>query len=179
MGTSFQVVVAAGDENAVRAAVAATGQEADVRAIGESRWAVVPATTEHEAYAETDELARHLSEPAGAVAASFQVFDSDVLLAGLYRAGRHYHDYLSDQAYLMEYWEDDGTELMVDMLGRPYGPDDEPPTGPYGADVAAFLPFAAGPVDSDAVAAALTATTEMAEDQFHQLLHALNMRAFM
>jgi hypothetical protein len=109
VGTSFQVVVAAGAEAEVRAAVAAAGQEASAVAIGEQRWAVLPVTSD-EGYAETDELARLASSPAGAVAASIQVFDSD------------------------------------------------------------------GPADETAVATALTATSSPAEDQFHQLLHALNLR---
>jgi hypothetical protein len=114
----------------------------------------------------------------GRGAAAVQVFDSDILTAGLYRGGRHYQDYLSDQAYLMQYWDDDGNEIMVDLLGRPYAESEEPPTGPYGADPAAFAPFAAGEADEPALAAVLAATEEMAEEQFHQLLHALHLTPF-
>jgi hypothetical protein len=77
VGTSFQIILATGEEAGVREAIAASGQQADVVAIGELRWAVIPAADD--GYAETDDLARLASRTEGAVAASVQVFDSDVL----------------------------------------------------------------------------------------------------
>ena len=175
MGSSYQTVLATGELADVRAAVAASGQRAVVIPAGPARWAVVP--FQENGYAETGELARLLSRPAGAVAASFNVFDSDVMAIGLYRDGRNYHDYLSDQEYVAEAWDDDGNEIQVDFLGREYPEDAEPPTGPYGADPAAFAPLAAGEVDERALAAVLTGEYLFTEEQHGELLTALSIEA--
>jgi hypothetical protein len=87
MGTSFQVVLAAGTSSAgVHDAIGAAGQGATVIPIGEQRWAILPGKGEDDGYAETDDLARLSSRPPGAVAAALQVFDSDVLTADPSRA---------------------------------------------------------------------------------------------
>lgn len=175
MGSSYQTVLATGELTDVRAAVAASGQQAVIIPAGPARWAVVP--FQEDGYAETGDLARLLSRPAGAVAASFTVFDSDVMAIGLYRDGRNYHDYLSDQEYVTEAWDDDDNEIQVDFLGREYPEDAEPPAGPYGADPVPFTPLAVGEVDERALAAVLTGEYLFTEEQHGELLTALGVEA--
>ncbi|WP_067504145.1 hypothetical protein [Actinoplanes sp. TFC3] len=38
------------------------------------------------------------------------------------REGRAYHDYLSDQSYLEDGWDEDDNEIKFDCLGRIYPP---------------------------------------------------------
>ncbi len=174
VGSSYQTILAAGDLADLRAAVSAWHQEAVIVPVAERRWAVVP-VQEDGVYAETEGLAQHLSSIDGGVAASFNVFDSDVLVALLFRAGRGYHDYLSDQADLVEGWDDDDNEILYDMLGRPYLPDETPPAGPFGADPVAFVALGVGPVDKDALEAALSRPGGRAVERHHAVLHALNV----
>ncbi|MFG1954127.1 hypothetical protein [Micromonospora sp. NPDC048830] len=173
MGSSYQTVLATGDLADVRTAVAESGQDAVVIPVGDRRWAVVPA--QDDGYAETEDLAELLSRPEGSVAASFDVFDSDYIVAKLFRGGRGYHDYLSDQAYVIELWDEDDNEILLDPLGRPYPPNATPPTGAYGADPAAFAPLGIAPIDETALSAALRGPVHMAEKQHHAILHALNL----
>ena len=170
MGTTYQTILVAGDLADIRAGIST---KCVVLPVGERRWAVIP--HQEDGYAETEELARHLSRPPGALTAAFQVFDSDILAALLFRAGAGIHEYLSEQAYLEPYWEEDGTEVQMDFLGRPYGLDEQPPTGPYGADPAMFAPLADGQADEPALAEALTGREPMADHRHHELLHALNL----
>jgi len=173
VGSSYQTILATGDLDTVRAAIADTPQAAVIRPVGPSRWAIIPEA--EDGYAETEDLARYLSKATGEHAAAFDVFDSDVLVAKLFRAGAEYHEYLSDQEFLAEMWDDDGNEIMVDMLGREYAAGAEPPSGPFGADPAAFRPFGVGEVDEDRLFAALRGPESMAEQQHHDILTALHL----
>jgi hypothetical protein len=71
----------------VRAAISATQQAAVIIPVAADRWAVVP-SQEDGSYVETENLAELLSLAAGSVTASFDVFDSDVMVAILFRDGR-------------------------------------------------------------------------------------------
>lgn len=173
MGSSYQTVLATGDLVAIRAAVAVSAQEAVIIPVGNRRWAVVPA--QEDGYAEVDDLAELLSLAEGSVAAAFDVLDSDVIVAKLYRNGECYHEYLSEQGYLTEMWDDDDNEFMVDMLGRSYPPEVTPPSGPLGADPAAFAPLGVEPIDRTDLGEALSGPEVMAEVQHHAILHALNI----
>ncbi|MCO8273369.1 hypothetical protein M1L60_22510 [Actinoplanes sp. TRM 88003] len=167
MGSSYQTVLAVGELEDVRAAVAGCGQRAVIMPMGERRWAVVPEGDG--VYAETDGLATRLK-----LAATFSLFDSDVLVAMLFRDGAAYHEYLSDQSQLMEAWDDDDNEIWFDMLGRPYPPGATPPSGAYGADPVAFVPLGLGPVDEAELASALAGPERDAGEQHHAIVHALN-----
>ncbi|GAA2542854.1 hypothetical protein GCM10010435_08320 [Winogradskya consettensis] len=173
MGSTYQTILATGALDDVRAAVAGSGQRAVVIPVGEQRWAVVP--EDENGWAPTDDLARLLSRPAGALAAAFSVFDSDVLVAGLFREGRAFHDYLNKQQLVEPDWDDDDNEIQVDHLGRIYPLDATPPSGAYGADPAVFAPFALGDLDLPAVQANLTSEQSMANSQHHELLHLLGL----
>ncbi|SIN40987.1 hypothetical protein [Micromonospora cremea] len=174
MGSSYQTVLATGNLVDVRAAVAMSQQMAMIIPVAEGRWAVVP-VQEDGIYAETEDLAELLSLAPGSMAASFDVFDSDVMVAKLFRDGRSYHEYLSDQAYLVETWDDDDNEILFDLLGRPYPPGASPPSGAYGADPAMFGALGVEPIDEAELGVALSRSGLRAEEQHHAILHALNL----
>jgi hypothetical protein len=171
MGSTYQTILATGELDDIRRAVDLYGRPASVTAVGEGRWAVVP--QDENGYAETGPLAALLSQAGHA--ATFEVHDSDVLTSIIYRDGAAVHEYLSDQANLIEVWDDDGNELMYDLLGRSYRPGETPPAGPSGADPDAFAPLAVEPFDRAALAAALAGPESMADHQHHSILHALNV----
>jgi len=174
VGSSYQTILAVGELVDLRTAVDAWHQRATIIEVAERRWAVVP-VQEDGVYAETEGLAQHLSLVEGGLAASFNVFDSDVLVAMLFREGTGVHEFLSNQAYLVEGWDDDDNEILYDMLGRPYPPEATPPAGPFGADPAAFVPLGVAPVDAAALGAVLGRTGIRADSQHHAILHALNL----
>jgi len=171
MGSSYQTILAVGEVDDVRRAADLYGRPVAITPVGEGRWAVVP-EGEH-GYAETAPLAELISRRG--YAATFEVFDSDVLTAAVYRDGGIVHEYLSDQAYLVEYWDDDGEMFLSDMLGNSYRPGETPPHGPAGADPDAFAPLGIEPLDRAALAAALNASASMADSLHHDILHALNL----
>lgn len=170
MGVTYQTLLATGDLAAVRAAVAASGQQAVIMPVGAGRWAVVPRP--HDGYAATDELARLLSAGDGAVAATFEVVDSALLVAGLFRGGRSYHDYLDDQSCTETDSEED---VLVDGLGRTYPIGAPVPTGAYGADPRAFAPLAVGPLDEAALGAVLRSQDGPADQRQHEILRLLGV----
>lgn len=174
MGSSYQTILAKGNLAHVRAAVSVSQQVAVIIPVAEGRWTVVP-SQEDGIYAETEDLAELLSLAQGSLAASFDVFDSDVMVVKLFRDGHSYHEYLSDQAYLVETWDDDDNEILVDLLGRPYPAGVSPPSGAYGADPAVFAALGVAPVDEAELGIALSQSGVRAEEQHHAILHALNL----
>jgi hypothetical protein len=172
MGSSYQTILAVGGLGDVQRAIDRYGVPVVTTSVGERRWAVVP-QGEH-GYANTSPLAELLSE--AGYAATFEVFDSDVLTSAVYRNGALVHEYLSDQAYLNPFWDDEGNELWYDMLGRSYRPGETPPPGPAGADPEMFTALGVEPLDRVALAAALnTPTRGRADSRHHDILHALNL----
>lgn len=171
MGSSYQTILAVGELGDVQRAIDLHDRPVAITAVGERRWAIVP-QGEH-GYAETAPLAQLMSR--AGYAATFEVHDSDVLTSAIYRNGAVIHEYLSNQAYLVEYWDDEGNEFLSDMLGRSYRPDETPPPGPAGADPDAFAPLGVEPLDRIALAAALNAPTFRADTLHHDILHALNL----
>jgi hypothetical protein len=171
MGSTYQTILAVGESGDVQRAIDSYGRPVAITSVGERRWAVVPQG--EYGYAETAPLAELLSQ--AGYAATFEVHDSDVLTSAVYRNGAVIHQYLSDQAYLVEYWDDEGNELLSDMLGRSYRPSETPPHGPAGADPDAFVALGVEPLDRIALAAALNTPTLRADSLHHDILHALNL----
>ena len=174
MGSSCQTILATGTLAYVRAAVAVSQQEVVIIPVAEGRWAVVP-QQEDGIYAETEDLGELLSLARGSLAASFDVFDSDILVVKLFRDGHSYHGYVSDQAYLVETWDDDDNEVLLDLLGRPYPPGVRPPSGAYGAHPAVFAALGVAPVDEAELGSALNRSGVRGDEQHHAILHALNL----
>ncbi|GIM88637.1 hypothetical protein [Paractinoplanes toevensis] len=170
MGSSYQTVLVAGDLDAVAlsAALVPVAISAVLLPVAERRWAVIPQD-------DAGELARLLSAACSGYAAAFEVFDSDVLSVTVFRRGTETHEYVSDQGFVVENWDDDGNEILTNLLGRSFAAGEELPTGPAGADPGAFAPLGVEPVDRAGLAAALTGPESMAEQQHHSILHALNL----
>ena len=174
MGSSYQSILAVGELANVRSAVAASGQQAVIIPVADGRWAVLP-ERENDIYAETEDLAELLSLAEGSLAVSFNVFDSIVMTARLFRGGECHHEYLSDQTFLTEVWDDDDNEMWFDMLGREYPPGATPSPGAYGADPGAFAALGVAPVDEEALGAVLNHPRLRAEERHHDMLDALNL----
>jgi hypothetical protein len=172
VGTTYQTILATGDLAPLRTVA---GDDPVILPVGPARWAVVPKGKD--GYADTEELALRLSRTTGGYAAAFQVFDSDVLVAHIFRDGRPHHEYLSDQGFVVEMWDDDDNELLVDPLGREYRPGEEPSSGAFGADPAAFLPLGVGDIDATRLGEALRGPEMMANHQHHVILEILNLDA--
>ena len=172
MGSSYQTVLVTGERSRIRRGLWWGLRRAVVLPVGEQRWAVVPRGSH--GYAETAGLARRLSLGAGVWSARFEVFDSDFLSVEIYHGGRPRHEYHSDQGYVIEDFDDDGEELLVDRLGRVYRDFDEVTHGPYGDDPSAFAPLGLGAVDLDALGAVLRGEAR-AEERHHEILHLLNL----
>lgn len=182
VGTSYQTILAVGDLAAIREAVAEAGREAYVVPVADQRWAVVPQENMGGCYAEVDELAELLSRRTRRPAASFDVFDSDVMTAEIHVDGQEVHRYLSDRSWVSEYWDDDDNELLASYDGTLYPLDSPPPPGPTGDDPAAFAPLAVGEVDPERLHAALRGDVPVcdaprlfAEWQHAAILRALNL----
>ncbi|MEU4160179.1 hypothetical protein [Actinoplanes sp. NPDC026670] len=172
MGSSYQTVLVAGERAQVRRGLWWGLRPAVVLPVGERRWAVVPRG--RHGYAETAGLARRLSLGAGVWTARFEVFDSDFLTAEIYSGGQARHEYHSDQGYVIEDFDEDGEELLVDRLGRVHRDFGDVVHGPYGADPSAFAPLGLGEIDLAALGAVLSGEAR-AEDRHHELLHLLNL----
>ncbi|WP_305782592.1 hypothetical protein [Symbioplanes lichenis] len=164
MGSSFQTILTTGEPGDIPADVAV------VRAVTDKLWAVVPLA--HQGYADTAGLARRLTRAPGAVAATFDVIDSELLVAGVFRDGRSVHDYLSEQSIVEE---DEDEDVLFDGLGRTYPRSAVVPSGPYGVDASAFAPLAAGPVDEARLTAVLAATDLSGEERHDKLLRLLGV----
>ncbi|WP_229400137.1 hypothetical protein [Micromonospora okii] len=183
MGTSYQSILALGELATVRAAVADAGREAYVTAVGPERWAVVPREEDEIGYAEVDSLAELISVATGEPAATFEVFDSDVMSATVYVAGEPAHQYVSDRSWVTQYWDDDDNEFWAGFDGTLHPVDGPlPPPGPSGADPAAFAALGVGEVDPHRLGAALRGEVPLddaprlfAECQHAEILAALGV----
>ncbi|GAA0462158.1 hypothetical protein Aca07nite_24960 [Actinoplanes capillaceus] len=173
MGSTYQTVLATGDLDGVRRALAESRQKAVIIPVAERRWAVIPRG--ESGYAETATLARLMSLRAGEYAARFEMYDSDALLVEILHRGATVHDYVSELRFVIEDWDDDDNEILVDLRGNVYHDLEEVPRGPYGADPSAFAPLGVGTVDMAGLDAALRRPQLMAESQHHDAMHALNV----
>jgi hypothetical protein len=175
MGSTYQTALAVGELADIQEFLDRMGIEALTEAVGPRRWAVVPKETEN-GRAETEKVARRLSTLAGGLAAAFQVHDSDALTAQLFRDGEQFHSYLSNRAVLMEWYDDDDNEILINLLGEPWTGDEPPPEEAIGGNADLFAPLGAGEIDLDALGRSLVDTKQFAERQHAAILRALNLR---
>ncbi|MEV4482328.1 hypothetical protein [Micromonospora coxensis] len=180
MGTSYQTVLAVGGLTPLRDALREARWEAYVVPVAEQRWAVLPRETD--GYADVHTLAGFLSLRSRRPAASFDVFDSDVMSASVFVAGEAVHDYVSDRSVVDVFFDDDGTEYLAGFDGTRYAVDETPPGGPGGADPEAFAPLGVGPVDRAQLGAALRGDVPLdgaprlfAQQQHRAIVVALNL----
>lgn len=167
------MLVAAGMDE-VLAVIAAAGSVAALLPVADGRTAVIPMEGQH-GYAETYDLAMAVSEALGCSVATFQVSDSDVLVAELFRGGEHVHEYVSDRSAFANVYEDSDGELKQELEGVVYPADVRLPINPVGDDPAAFAPFAVGQPDLVGLATALSTKQLFAERQHWDIVAALNL----
>jgi hypothetical protein len=175
VGTSYHTLLVLGDLREVGAALAAAGVDGLVARAGRSRTAVIPRDDGLDPIG----LAELVSGDAGFAALSNVVIDSDVVVMRAYRHGRLMHEYVSDQAMLVDRSEhSDARRFRAGGVDHPAGAPS--PTGPRGADPVALAPFGVDPVDIDRLGAALRGefsghTPAFAEFQHRLILKAMNL----
>jgi hypothetical protein len=178
MGSTYETLLVAADFDATVDALCDAGVVAVVVPLADERVAVLPEEGEWDT-APVRSIGADLSVRLGRPALAMYVFDSDLVRCYVIRDGETVHTYISNAAMLVEMFEDDDGQFhpMIDNVVYPV--DFEIPEGPIGDDPAAFAPFAAGPPDLDAIAAALRDQGDyayvMAEIQHEAIIEALGL----
>jgi hypothetical protein len=145
---------------------------------GAGRTAVAPREG-HNGYVDPANLAKLVSARAGHPALSNEVVDSDVVLMHTFHDGRLTHEYVSDQAMLVDWFSDADGTTKFRIGGVEYPADAAYPQGPRGADAAMLAPFGVAPVDLDRLGSALRGEVDgdgrsPAEDQHDAILSAID-----
>lgn len=177
MGTSYEGLLAVADLEEVRGAAIRTGLHALLGRLAAARTALVPTET-YGGVADIESIAEELSRECGCGVLAHGVYDSDVLTLWVYRDGERVHRYVSEVGALGEVYEDHDGLMKVELDGVVYLESDPGrPSGPVGADPEAFLPFASGGADAEAITAALASGGYGgdAEGRHRALLRALNL----
>jgi hypothetical protein len=179
VGTSYQNLMVVGELPEVVGALTDLGADAWVLPAAAGRVAVLPREDEF-SYADADALARSVSARLRTAALSNVVFDSDALFINVYRNGDCLHEYVSEQAMLVDWFIDDDGSPRFRLGDVEYPGDAAYPTGPAGADPQAFAPFGVGPVDLDRLGVTLrgefgTDKRIYAEFQHRLILKAMNL----
>jgi hypothetical protein len=181
VGTSYETLLVAAEFEATLAAVRETSRAALVVPVAASRVAVVPRENAS-GVANLHSLAVRLSATLHRPVLATYVFDSDVVQCVVYRDGASVHRYVSDQAMLVQWFEDDDGQFKPMIDGVVYPADHVLPSGALGAEPDAFVPFAVQPADPDRIGAALRGEVDhsdlpflMAERQHREILAALGL----
>jgi hypothetical protein len=179
MGESYQTVLVVGELGQVKDVLAAADVDGLVMPAGAGRTAVIPKEG-HSGYVDPANLAKLVSARAGFRALSNEVSDSDVLLMYAFHDGRLTHEYVSDQAMLVDWFIDDDGTTRFRLGDIEYPADASYPQGPRGADAAMFTPFGVAPLDLSRLGAALRGENEgggrlSPEAQHVAILSALNL----
>jgi hypothetical protein len=180
MGSTYQTLLVAADFDATVDALCDAGVVGIVVPLAEKRVAVLPEESERDV-APVCSIGTELSVSLGCPTLAMAVFDSDLLRCYVIRDGEIVHQYVNDLEMVVESFEDEDGNFhpMIDGVVHPV--DFEVLKGPVGDDPAAFAPFAVGPPDLDAIAAALradgTSAYVMAEVQHQELIAALGLPA--
>jgi hypothetical protein len=175
MGTTYQTLLVVGELPQVRSAVAAAGGDGLVMPVGVGRTAVILREGEW-GWADVDGIAARLGLPV----LTHVVLDSDAVILTEYREGKRLHEYVSDQAVLVDWFVDDDGATKFRVGGVEYPEDAPSPKGPSGADPAVLAPFGTGNVDLERLGACLRGELGlgpfvMAEWQHRMILEALNL----
>lgn len=153
MGTSYQTLLVIGEPAALRSAAYGLGLDCWLVSAGPQRSAILPREGDGD-HVDVRRLAKLLSVKAGP-ALSNEVVDSDVVVMAAYQDGRLVHEYVSDQAMLVDWYIDDDGRSRFRLGGRTYPAEAPAPRGPAGADPGALAPYGIAPVDVDRLGAAL------------------------
>ncbi|GGN49524.1 hypothetical protein FHR83_009138 [Actinoplanes campanulatus] len=178
MGTTYETLLVAADFDATLDALCDLGVVGFVVPLTENRVAVLPPPGENSDTAPVDRIGAELSVALNCMTLAMYVFDSDLVSCYVIRDGEKIHSYFSHTDMLVEWYEENG-EMVAELDGVVYPADHEFPKGPRGDDPEVFAPFAVGPPDLDAIAAALrdqgSYAFTMAEDQHYEILEALGL----
>jgi hypothetical protein len=179
MGTSYQTFLVAADLARVGPALVAVGVDGLMMPAGKDRTAVMPREGDYDV-ADSPRMAARVSGRSGFATLSNELVDSDVLFLRAFRDGRATHEYVSDQAMLVDWFIDGDGSTKFRLNGIEYSADAPYPTGPAGADPAVLAPFGVGRVDQRRLGAALrgefgTGTRVPAEAQHRAILDTLNL----
>jgi hypothetical protein len=178
MGSTYQTLLVAADFDATVDALCGAGVVGVVVPLAEKRVAVLPEESEWDV-APVCSIGKELSVSLGCPTLAMSVFDSDLLRCYVIRDGEIVHKYVNDLEMVVESFEDEDGRFHPVIDGVVYPVDFKVPEGPVGDDPVAFAPFAVGPPDLDAIAAALrdegTFAYVMAEVQHEELIEALGL----
>jgi len=181
MGSTYETLLVAADLEATVDALRDAGVTAVVVPLADERVAVLPQEGDWDT-APVRSIGKALSVRLGRPMLAMYVFDSDLIRCYVIRDGETVHTYISDAEMLVEMYEDDDGQFhpMIDNVIYPV--DFKVPEGPIGDDPAALAPFAVGPLDPDAVGAALRGEIDegeaprlMAEAQHWAIIDALGL----
>ncbi len=153
MGTSYQTLLVIAEPATLRSAAHELGVGGWLVAAGPQRSAILPREGDDD-YVDVRRLAKLLSTKVGP-ALSNEAVDSDAVVMAAYRDGRLVHEYVSDQAMLVDWFIDDDGRSRFRLGDREYPADAPTPRGPAGADPHTLAPYGIAPVDLDRLGAAL------------------------
>jgi hypothetical protein len=176
VGTSYQTVVVIGEVARVRDVLGAAGVDGLVMPAGVGRTAVMPREGRLD-YVDPARIAELVSGRAGFAALSNEVVDSDVVMMRAFRDGRLTHEYVSDQAMLVDWFIDDHDMTKYRLDGIEYSADVPFPQGPRGADPSALAPFGVEPIDLERLGAALRGEFDGRRPVFAEFQHRLILKA--
>src|SRR4030081_2768510 len=94
-----------------------------------------------------------------------------------FRDGRVTHEYVSDQAMLVDWFIDDDDTTKFRLDGLEYPGDAPYPRGPRGADAAMLARFGVGQVDLDRLGAALRGEFDGGASLYAEFQHRLILKA--
>jgi hypothetical protein len=176
VGTSYQNLLLLGEPETLRLTLPGLGVAGWLVPVGPARTALLPQEGDGD-YADVRQLARLLSGDAGIVALSNDVVDSDAVIMAAYRDGSLVHEYVSDQAMLVDWFIDDEGNSRFRLVDVEYPVDTPAPRGPAGADPVALAPFGIGTVDLDRLGAALRGEFGGSGPVFAEFQHRLILKA--
>jgi hypothetical protein len=175
VGTSYQTLLVIAEPATLRSAAHELGVDGWLVSTGPQRSAILPREGDGD-YVDVRRLAKLLSSKVGP-ALSNEVVDSDAVVMAAYRDGRLVHEYVSDQAMLVDWFIDDDGRSRFRIGDREYPADSPTPRGPAGADPGALAPYGIAPVDLDRLGAALRGEFAGAGPVFAEFQHRLILKA--
>ena len=177
MGTSYEGLLAVGDQRVVVDALTDAGTAALVVEAAPGRVAVIPKEDARWGVADVVTVATLLSGRHGLPVLVHDMYDSEVLTLRVYEQGVVTHEYVSEMRHVGHVEETgDGFFRVVD--GVSYRLDDPAaPSGPRGADPDRLTPFGVGAIDRDRLGRLLVSAAQyvFANEMHADVITALNL----
>lgn len=175
VGSSYQTFLVVGRQQSVHDGLSALGLRGWIAPAGPDRTAVMP-REDDDGYADASRLALAVCARFGFPTLSNELIDSDAIVMRAYRDGRQVHEYVSDQAMLVDWFIDEHDVSRFRLGGVEYPADAPSPRGPRGAEPAGLIDFGVGDVDADRLGRALRGEFAAAEARHEAILRALNLQ---